>query len=176
MGERKDYLTTKSSCFFALILEVLGQSGNPDMGNGKGKLEIPLCLWKTHAENGWRHYMKNCKQCPPEEKIKLLKERSEQIRKNSPASNARSQTDGKTADGKTAPSPGKSITDRVAHLTKNPSCDQSLWLTTLPNCLAKEGVMMEVMTPLYHLDCRKSFITRNREDVKNQTNYSSGSY
>ncbi len=40
----------------------------------KPKKEKPLCLWPEYQKQGLRHYMKDCRDCLSEKKVKLIEE------------------------------------------------------------------------------------------------------
>lgn len=56
------------------------------------KSELPICLYGPHKAKGYRHLLKDCTQCPEQEKKELLKARAEEKYKTGPARSTRSQT------------------------------------------------------------------------------------
>lgn len=104
------------------------RSGNRDGNNGsrdstdtkKDKGDLPLCLWEPHRAKGFRHLLKDCRDCPQEEKKALFEKRTQDLAKDGPASSTRSKAALGNASG-----PSKPTTGRLTHpvnLASSPSC------------------------------------------------------
>lgn len=85
-------------------------SDNPGGGNKKGKGsgngikgELPLCLWEPHRQAGVRHLLRDCPQCPPEERRALLAKRADEKSRDGPSNNTRSKTPSTTTPTQPAP-------------------------------------------------------------------------
>ena len=90
-----------------------------------GSTEVPLCLWPPHATKGYRHLLKDCKKCPPEEKKKLLAARAAKLAETGPHSGLRSaKTNGSSStqspDDKY--SPKAHTTGRLTNIHSSPGC------------------------------------------------------
>lgn len=69
-------------------------SGNQGGGNSANETdgkndEIPLFLWEPHKRKGLRHLLRDCRQCPPEEKKVLYTKLAEEKMRDGPSRSTR---------------------------------------------------------------------------------------
>lgn len=68
---------------------------NADTGNDgapKPSRKAPVCLWPPHKEKDLRHFLRDCRNCPEDEKRALLKKNREEREKKNDASDALKKT------------------------------------------------------------------------------------
>lgn len=113
-----------------------GRSGNTDnkesgkkQKSNKKTEDLPICLWPAHAERGIRHYLKDCRACPDDEKKRILLERAAEKAKDGPSKSTRAQNSTTHGTSGTASGSGtisRPTTGRLQHnkiaFTSTPSC------------------------------------------------------
>ena len=108
------------------------QSSPSESNSNTTKSEVPLCLWPPHSSKGIRHLLKHCRDCPADEKKRLLQERSKKLAETGPHSNLRPRQAQTSSSSKTPAASSSETsqkhptTGRVSSCVSSPSCDISL--------------------------------------------------
>lgn len=106
-----------------------GNKGNQDANksetsNRKKSDNKPICLWPPHKERGLRHFLRECRDCPEEEKSRLLAERAKEKAKDGPSKSTRGQTVDRgdaAASSSSKPTAGRLQTSAI-DFPNSPSC------------------------------------------------------
>lgn len=88
---------------------------------GKKTSDLPVCLWPPHAERGIRHYLKDCRACPEEDKKRIIQEKAAEKAKDGPSKSTRSQTSAATSATSQRPTTGRLQQNKVT-VSSGPSC------------------------------------------------------
>lgn len=104
------------------------RSGNPDkpprtdppVGSER---ELPLCLYEPCRRKGIRHLLRNCPDCPHDEKNRLRRELAEKKAATGPAHSTRSKT-ARNQDQQTNATQTKTpVTGKISHAHSQPGCE-----------------------------------------------------
>lgn len=85
--------------------------------------ELPLCLYEPCRKKGLRHLLRNCKDCPADEKNCLRREIAEKKAASGPANSTRSKTERNKDHQKTTPADKPPVTGKISTAHSPPGCD-----------------------------------------------------
>lgn len=102
------------------------KEGTKKFNSGKKAEDLPVCLWPPHAERGIRHYLKDCRACPDEEKKRILQDRAAEKAKDGPSKSTRSQSASSQGSATSSGTPQRPTTGRLQQhpitISSGPSC------------------------------------------------------
>ena len=96
-------------------------------GTKKNTKELPLCLYEPHKQRGFLHMLRDCRDCPDEEKKRLLSELAAQKAKDGPSRSTRFQQSTTRSIGSSFQDDStKSTAGRISCLHNLPGCSITL--------------------------------------------------
>lgn len=87
----------------------------------KDNKRYPICLWEPHKSQAVLHYLRDCSDCPADEKNRLLTKRAESLKTDGRPRSTRSQTQSDTTTYTTG-----RLQSRKDDLSGSPSCPISV--------------------------------------------------